>query len=111
MTPQDQEKFAKACRAWIDKNPEADVPMQGAFTPDGEPLTPRTLIEYGLFSGELFEAADMFLALNPGLTIDDLIEMNFGPQEKTQAEPQPEQKTQPQPQNKKTSGPKRHYKI
>ncbi len=82
--------------------------MEGAYTPDGEPLTPRSLIEFGLKSGELFEAADMFLALNPGLTIDDLIEINFGRQENTK--PEPEQKAQPQP-NKKVSHGKRHYKI
>ncbi|MBU6475123.1 MAG: hypothetical protein KGQ70_04080 [Alphaproteobacteria bacterium] len=105
MTPEEKEKFAKAYRTWMDKNPNADIPISDA-TLNGQVLTLRTLMETELSTGALFQEVDRFLAQNRNVTLDQIIEMNFGPQPKEQP-PAPESARPKNP----SVRPSRHWKI
>ncbi len=99
MSPEDQQKFEKAYRAWMEKNPYADKP--GGNGDGYELLTPRQIMEIGLKSGSIFEAWDEFLLAKPDQNLDDVLKDLFG--ETPKENPPPPARKPPRPQ--------RHFRI
>jgi len=77
MKPEDKKKLQDAWKKAVDRNPDADKPIEGLVDRDGTPVTPRKIMEVTLASEDFYKGIDEFLEKNPKATLDHIIKVSF----------------------------------